>query len=122
MNAMSKKILVAAYAAFLSVLFVIGAAQWYGGGTPALPAFGLMLTAISPLVFLAWASRRSGDRKQHPVMVSASIGLGCVCIMIGIQRFGDQHQWLLILGLFALVGWMIYQRYVWRLSDSPEQR
>ena len=118
---MSRKLLVVAYAGLLSVLLVIGAAQWYGGAAPALPAFGLMLTAISPLLFLAWASRRPVGSQQHPVLVSASMGLGCVCIMIGIQRFGEQHQWLLILALMALVGWMGYQRYIWRLQRSTER-
>lgn len=114
------KAFVIAYAGFLAVVFVIGAAQWHGGRVPALPAFGLMLTAISPLIFLAWASRVQVRRKRHPVLVSVAMGLGCVCIMIGIQRFGDQHQSLLILALLALVGWMGYQRWIWRAS-SPHQ-
>ncbi|MGY6555356.1 MAG: hypothetical protein ACXIUM_12645 [Wenzhouxiangella sp.] len=122
MSPLIRKLLVMAYAALLSVLLVIAGAQWYGGGTPALPAFGLMLTASSPLVFLLWASRSAAGSKQHPVMVSASMGLGCVCIMIGIQRFGEQHQWLLVLALVALVGWMVYQRYIWRQQATPEHR
>lgn len=121
MKPVTRKLLVLAYAVLLSVLFVIAAAQWYGGGTPALPAFGLMLTASSPLIFMAWASRSAAGSKQHPVLVSASMGLGCVCIMIGIQRFGEQHQWLLILALIALFGWMGFQRYIWRQTAAPEQ-
>lgn len=120
---MRLKFFVIAYAGFLAVLLVVGAGQWYGGGTPALPAFGLMLTAVSPLIFLAWVSqtRTQAQRKQHPVLVSAAMGLGCACIMIGIQRFGDQHQWLLILALLALVGWMGYQRWIWRaVRAKPE--
>lgn len=118
---MWKKVFVVAYAGFLGVLFGIGAGQWYGAVTPALPAFGLMLSAVSPLIFLAWASRVPVGHKQHPVLVSAAMGLGCACIMIGIQRFGEQHQWLLVLALLALVGWMGYQRWVWRAAaDKPE--
>lgn len=111
---MREKVLVVLFAGFLGVVFTIAAAQWYRGSTPILPVLGLMLTALSPLVFLAWSSRARVRHKQHPVLVSASMGLGCVCIMIGIQRFGQQHQWLLILGLLALVGWMAYQRWIWR--------
>ncbi len=118
---MWQKAFVIAYAGFLGVAFAIGAGQWFGGVGPALPALGLMLTAISPLLFLAWTRAMSVRHKQHPVLVSAAMGLGCVCIMIGIQRFGDQHQWLLILALIALVGWMGYQRWIWRAASQQSR-
>lgn len=115
---MPKKLLVLIYAAYLGVLFAIGSLRLLDSGTPALHAFGLMLTAISPLIFLAWASRSQVTHKHHPVLVSTLMGLGAVCIMIGIQRFGQQHQWLLKLALVALVGWMAYQRWIWRARSA----
>jgi len=119
---MPRKLLVLSYAGFLGLVLAIGAMQLLDPVTPTLPAFGLTLTAIAPLIFLAWARRAPAGRRQHPVMVSVVMGLSLVCIMIGIQRFGQQHQWLLILALLALVGWMAYQRWVWRATSATDNK
>lgn len=109
-----------AYAGSLGLIFAIGGWQLYGGTVPALAAIGLMLTAVAPIIFIVWSSQARSGQRQHPVLVSAAMGLGCVCIMVSIQRFGDQHRWLLVLALLALAGWMAYQRWIWRAKSSQE--
>lgn len=98
----------------LLMVVVIGLAQMVNPAVPAMLAAGLLLTAGAPLLFMAQARISPPAEKRHPVMISAAMGLGCAIIMIGNQRFGDQHQWLLILALLTLCLWMLYQRYVWR--------
>ncbi len=78
---------------------------------------GLGLTAAAPLAYLLYHLLRPETVTHHPVLISVVSGLGCVMVMVGIQRFGDQHQWILWLGLAALAAWMAYQRYILRRSE-----
>jgi hypothetical protein len=102
------------------LLALLGLAAWLAtqGLPPMLPA-GLGLSAGAPLAFLLWTRKHRGPR-NHPVLVSVFSGFGCVMSMVGVQRFGEQHQWIAALALLALVAWMIYQRWFWRRQPSPE--
>ncbi|MEE4639443.1 MAG: hypothetical protein V2J42_11965 [Wenzhouxiangella sp.] len=84
--------------------------------TPALLAAGLGLCAAAPLMFLLRPPKPAV--RQHPVLISSLCGLGCVMIMVGVQRYGEHHQPLLIIALLILIGWMGYQRKIWRAGDS----
>lgn len=86
--------------------------------TPALIAAGLMVCAGTPLVFLLRLKKPA--TKEHPVIVSSLCGLGCVMIMVGVQRYGDEHQPLLAVALLVLIGWMLYQRRIWRASGPRD--
>ena len=86
--------------------------QLVTGNTPLLIAGGLFLSAAAPLGFMFRAPKT--ETKQHPVSVSALCGFGCVMVMVGIQRYGDQHQPMLIAALLALITWMVYQKKIWR--------
>ncbi len=99
-------------------LLVIGLGLLAGPARPLLPAAGLVITAAAPLLFLLGTRVTRSDQRRHPVIISASMGLGCSISMVGIQRFGDSHQWVLILCLLALSLWMLYQRYIWRKPSS----
>lgn len=102
----------------LMVVLTVAIAQLVNPEVPDLVAAGLALTAAAPLFFLLWVRVRPPSDRHHPVTVSAIMGLGCAMIMIGIQRFGDQYRWLLIVALVALCAWMVYQRYHWRAGPK----
>lgn len=80
--------------------------------TPLMISGGLLLCAMAPMVFVLYPPKT--ETARHPVIISALIGLGCVMIMVGVQRFGDTHQPMLGLAVAVLVTWMIFQRTVWR--------
>jgi hypothetical protein len=82
------------------------------GSTPLLISGGLMLCAVAPMGFLLYPHKAKA--KQHPVLISALIALGCVMMMAGIQRFGDHHEPLLWLTVAVLLAWMVFQKTVWR--------
>lgn len=88
------------------------------GQGPLLPGLGLALTAAAPLAFMIRSWNQIGRGDDHPVAISALSGLGCVMIMVAVQRFGEEHQWVLISGLAALGAWMAWQRWVWRSPRS----
>ncbi|MFU8830770.1 MAG: hypothetical protein ACNA7J_01325 [Wenzhouxiangella sp.] len=88
-------------------------------GRPALLGLGLGLSAAAPLIFLLHHKMRPSEDRYHPVLVSVLSGFGCVMTMVGVHRFGDQHQWILALALVALAGWMVYQRWFWRRPETP---
>lgn len=115
---MLKRLYPPVFVLMLLLALAIGASQLANPAVPALPAVGLILTAVAPLLFLLRIRIAPPAERTHPVIVSASMALGCAIIMIGIQRFGDEHQWLLVLALLALAGWMLYQRKIWRAPDS----
>ncbi|TVS09699.1 MAG: hypothetical protein EA419_12335 [Wenzhouxiangella sp.] len=81
----------------------------------------MLVVALAPLGFLVRVRLSPPQAKRHPVAISALIGVGCAMIMVGIQRFGEHYNWLLMLALLTLVCWMLYQKYVWR-SDSSQPR
>lgn len=118
---MLKRIYPPTFAGLLLLVLAVGVIQLFAPSTPPLPAAGVIVTAIAPLVFFLRLRIAASPPRTHPVLTSAAIGLGCVMIMIGIQRFGEQHAWLLQLGLASLIGWVIYQRWVWRGGNEPEQ-
>lgn len=98
---------------------LIGLALWqFQLGRPWLLGLGLGLSAAAPLGFLLLATRLPHPRR-HPVMVSVLTGFGCVMTMIGVQRFGEQHQWVAALALLMLAAWMAWQRWIWRRPDPP---
>lgn len=101
-------------AAVLVALMIAGLAA-LAGPAPLLPGLGLAVSAAAPASFIIWTAltRPTGPR-HHPVLVSVISGFGCVMTLVGVYRFGDRHQWLLILALIALCIWMLWQRYVWR--------
>lgn len=108
MNALPEVILA------IVLLALLGLAAWLlGQGLPMLLPAGLGLSAAAPLAFLLWTRNHPGPR-NHPVMVSVFAGFGCVMSMVGVQRFGEQHQWIAGLSLLALATWMVYQRWFWR--------
>ncbi len=111
-----------AFIALLLLVLGLALVELMSPATPALPVLGLMLTAAAPLVFLVSTRLMPPQDRRHPVAVSASMGLGCAMIMVGVQRFGEDHQWLLGLALAALIAWMLYQRYYWRTSTQPGRR
>ena len=84
------------------------------GDRPMLLGAGLTLAAATPLGFLLATRIRRPAEQHHPVMISVGCGFGCVLVMFGVHRFGDQHQWILGLALSALIAWMLYQRYLWQ--------
>ncbi|MFP4276108.1 MAG: hypothetical protein ACLFQ2_01665 [Wenzhouxiangella sp.] len=90
--------------------------HWVATPIPGMIPAGLLLAAGAPLAFLLRPPRR--PRRQHPVMISVLSGLGCAVIMVGIQRHGDQYQWALVTALMVLIGWVLYQRQVWRSSAA----
>ena len=104
----------------ISRLFLIGlmavatvaGLQISKGQTPLLISGGLLLCALAPLIFLLYPPK--GESRQHPVVISALIALGCVMMMAGIQRFGEDHQAWLGLAVGVLVAWMLFQRKIWR--------
>lgn len=110
------------FAIALLIVLAIGLGQWLNPGVPELPAIGLIITAIAPLAFLIRLRLAAPQEKRHPVVISAIMGLGCAMIMIGIQRFGDDHRWMLVLALLTLCAWMLYQRYHWRSDSRPTRR
>ncbi len=83
---------------------------------PALSGLGLALAASPPLLFLLAQRRIHGNSRDHPILVSVLSGLGCVMTMVGSQRFGEQHQWIVALALLSLVTWVAYQRWILRAS------
>lgn len=111
-----------AFAITVLTVLAIGLGQLASPATPDLPAIGLITTAAAPLLFLLHVRLAPPSERRHPVMVSATMGLGCAVIMIGVQRFGDDHQWLLGLALITLCAWMLYQRYVWRAGAPADQQ
>jgi hypothetical protein len=96
----------------LGIITAFSGAQFVVGQMPLLIAGGLFLSAAAPLGFILRAPKT--EARQHPVSVSALCGFGCVMVMVGIQRYGDQHQPMLVLALLALVAWMVYQKKIWR--------
>ncbi len=86
--------------------------QLVNGHMPVMISGGLLLCALAPMAFVLFTPR-TGDN-QHPVLVSALIALGCVMIMVGIQRFGEAHEPMLVLAVAVLATWMLFQRKVWR--------
>ncbi len=111
-----------AFALLLLALVAIAGATLFDPAQPALPALGLLVVALAPLAFLVRARRLGSEEKRHPVVISALIGVGCAMIMVGIQRFGEHYNWLLMLALLTLVCWMLYQRYVWRRANSQSSQ
>ncbi len=114
-----ERIVTIAFGLALAGVLVHAGARLASPATPALIGAGLMLCAGAPLLFLL--RKKKPAARQHPVLISALCGLGCVMIMIGVQRFGDQHQPMLVLALLVLVGWMAYQRRVWRANDTTDR-
>ena len=98
----------------ISLLAVSAFAVWLliEGQTPLLISGGLLLCALAPMAFLLYPPK--AQSRQHPVLISALIGLGCVMMMAGIQRFGDDHKPLLGLAVAVLLAWMFFQKKVWR--------
>lgn len=105
--------------AVLLIAIACLAAWLIAGDYPLMLGLGLLLAAAVPLAFLLRQALRPQPGKQHPVMVSVGCGLGCVMIMVAIQRFGEQHQWVLVPALAALCGWMGYQRWCLRRAGKP---
>lgn len=90
-------------------------AGWLIIGTrPPLLGLGLALSAGAPLAYMVRHWNNRGNVREHPVAISALAGLGCVMIMVAVQRFGDQHQWILLPALANLAAWMAWQRWVLR--------
>lgn len=119
-----QRILTTAFAIALAGVLLYAGLQIVDPARPALIAAGLGLCAGAPLLFLLRAG--PSTPRAHPVLVSSLCGLGCVMIMVGIQRHGDQHQPILVIALLVLIAWMGYQRKIWRTqltgdhSDGPE--
>ncbi|TVQ29841.1 MAG: hypothetical protein EA370_14460 [Wenzhouxiangella sp.] len=88
---------------------------------PAMLGLGLGLASGAPLLFLLYQAARPRPVQQHPVMVSVLSGLGCVVVMVAVQRFGEHHQWVLLPGLGALGSWMAYQRWILRRQDQVRE-
>ncbi len=106
----------AALLVFLLACLVL--AGWLlAGPRPPMLGLGLALAAASPLLFLLVQRARPSQVRHHPILVSGGSGLGCVMVMVGIQRFGEQHQWILLPCLGALIAWMAYQRWILRRHD-----
>jgi hypothetical protein len=106
----------------LLLLALLGLAAWLTGQClPLMLPIGLGLSAAAPLVFLIGAHRLHAQRR-HPVLVSVFAGFGCVMCMVGVQRFGEQHQWIAALALLALASWMVYQRWFWRRPGPPQDQ
>ena len=87
-------------------------------GIPHLLWMGLALAGAAPIGFLLLNRNHRRGSQGHPVMVSVLAGLGCVLTLVGVQRFGDQHQWITAAALAVLVSWMLYQRHYLR-KPSP---
>jgi hypothetical protein len=104
------------FGGFLAAVLAYAGIKFADQSTPALIAAGLALCAASPLIFLLRPPQPVV--KQHPVLVSSLCGLGCAMIMVGVQRYGEQHQPVLIIALLVLVGWMGYQQKVWRAGAA----
>lgn len=79
---------------------------------------GLGLAASAPLVYLVHQRLQPEKVRHHPLLVSVGSGLGCVIVMVGIQRFGEHHQWILVPSLAALAAWMVYQRWFLRRTSE----
>ncbi|GEM_PF-3216597 len=122
MLAMLQQFSTPALAIALLIVLAVGLGQLLNPAVPELPAVGLIITASAPLLFLLRLRIAPPPEKRHPVTTSAAMGLGCAMIMIGIQRFGDDHRWLLGLALAALCAWMLYQRYHFRSGREPEPK
>lgn len=82
---------------------------------------GLALAASAPLGFVL-LGRHKQPAHGHPVMVSVLLGLGCVFTLVGVQRFGDNFQWVTGTTLALLIVWMLYQRYHLRQQRRPLSR
>lgn len=82
---------------------------------------GLAAAAGAPLSYMF--RHRSFERplRHHPITVSGISGLGCVMVMIGSQRFGDDPAWALPSALAALVIWMLWQRGQRNPSESDRR-
>lgn len=113
-------VLIRCLAGAILIANLILAAWILFGPHPLLPALGLALAAAAPLGFMIRHWNRPGSGLEHPVAISALSGFGCVMIMIAIQRFGQQYQWVLLAGLAGLIAWMAWQRWVWR--STPDRR
>lgn len=79
---------------------------------------GPALAAAAPLAAVVhyWLTRRRP--RHHPVAVSVLSGFGCVITMVGIQRFGPAHEWLLPTAGAALAVWLLWQRQARRTTGS----
>jgi hypothetical protein len=78
---------------------------------PVLLPAGLALAAAAPLAFATWHRHRSVRRLDgQPIAVSGLSGLGCVMILVAIQRFGAQWQWVAGAALACLIAWLLWQR------------
>lgn len=111
-----ERILTGVFCAVLAGIVAYAGLKLMSPATPALIAAGLGLCAGAPLAFLLRPGK--SVERQHPVLISSLCGLGCVMIMVGIQRFGDEHQSMLVIAALVLIGWMAYQRKVLRAGDS----
>ncbi|AKS42095.1 hypothetical protein [Wenzhouxiangella marina] len=79
---------------------------------------GAMLSALAPLGFVLiraiWHDRLPPE--AHPVLVSALSGLGAVIAMVATNRFGEQYEIFVAAAALALVAWLLWVRFVWRLA------
>jgi lysophospholipase L1-like esterase len=74
---------------------------------PTLGPMGLLIAALSPLVYFFWlVLARPQETEVQTVLVSVFCGLGVVMTMVTVHRFGEVHQWLLALAALVLVGWL----------------
>lgn len=100
-----------AYGAFAGAVFAIGLWQIFTPG-PALIAQGLILAGGGPLAFLVFVRGLEAEQAGPPTLVVSIVcGLGCVLAAMAVYRYGDAHQWALMLATAALAGWLVCLRY-----------
>ncbi len=108
-------------AALITLAALLASSVWVGlSPAPWLFPLGLALAALAPLLFISiYRARAQTALDAHPILISVASALGCVLTMVGVQRFGEDHQWTVWAALAALVIWMIWQRHQRR--PRPDQ-
>lgn len=91
-------------------LVLAGAAFLAWQGAPWSLAAGVGLAAGAPLAYILAHLRSPAALEGHPLVISILSGLGCVAVMIALQRFGSGHEWALHAAAAALIVWMLWQR------------
>ncbi|NBD95976.1 MAG: hypothetical protein GVY11_05820 [Gammaproteobacteria bacterium] len=87
-------------------------------GAPWRFVLGPALAAGAPLAGIVHHSLTGSRPHHHPLAISVLSGLGCVITMVGIQRFGPAHDWLLPCAGAALAAWLLWQSRARRTAGS----
>jgi peroxiredoxin len=107
-----KRWFITLYLLALTAGLVVSALMLARPAIPLLAPLGVIVATAAPLAFFGWLFIAGPARTdRHPILVSATSGLGCILSAAAIYRYGDTWNPYLAGGITALVGWMVYVRW-----------